>query len=226
MKKILLLSILNFIVVVLHANSNLKEHEKWWELECRKKNQFEQFAKWIGDEGEPSRIAAREYIKTKKYTSILDIPCGLCVDYDGLRKINPDISYVGIDITPFFVRRAQDLNIPVIEGKIQAIPYADNSFEITYSRHILEHLDSYESALMELIRIAAKEVLVVFFIKPHQKESDIIVNDLIDGHQIYHNRYSKLKLESFLETVPTIKQIFWEDVPNTNETILHILLYS
>lgn len=111
---------------------------------------------------------------------------------------------------------------PVVLGRIQNIPANDSSFDVTYSRHILEHLDSCEQALTELVRVAKKEVIIVFFINPIEGESDEIVTGWADGYPIYHNRYSKTKIEKFLNLLPKVKKIFWEDVPGTNESLLHI----
>lgn len=208
----------------LYANITLEKHEQWWEFECIKKSQYEQFAKWIGDEKEISRILAREHIVAHNYQSILDVPCGLCVDFDVLKKNNPQLNYQGMDITSSFVVRAKNLNIPVLQGKIQKIPFPDSSFDIAYSRHILEHLDSYQEAIKELVRVAKKEVLVVFFIIPTNNVDDRIVSPVIDGYPIYHNHYSKTKIESFLLTLSKVKRFTWQTVANTTECILHIMV--
>ncbi len=222
MKQILFISFMT--VFSLHAIIDLKEHEQWWEAKCKEKEKFELFAGWIGGEDELSRIAMRAHIQKKNYQLLLDIPCGLCVDYAPLKQNNHQMKYHGVDITPTFVERAQALQIPVTHGKIQNIPFPDSSFEVAYSRHILEHLDTYIEAIKELVRVASKEVIVIFFIIPTNKDNDLIVTGPVDGYPIYHNRYSRIKIESFLNTLEKVKEYSWEYVPNTTECILHILL--
>lgn len=206
------------------ADMNLKKHEQWWEVKCKEGDRFNQFAEWIGGPQELSRIAIRKHIHNQNYHSILDIPCGLCIDYMPLTEEIENLSYIGIDITQSFVSRAQSLGISVINGRIQEIPFPDSSFEVTYSRHILEHLDSYETALRELIRVAQKEVLVVFFIIPIENDEDIIITGPVDGYPIYHNRYSRKKIEYFLSSISKVKSFSWQSVANTSETILHIFV--
>lgn len=206
------------------ASIQLKEHEQWWQSNCHDQKTFDQFAGWIGDESEPSRVYMRNYIIKQSYESLLDIPCGLCVDFFPLKRLNPELIYLGVDITPLFVDRARSQSIPVLEGRIQNIPCADSSFDVTYSRHILEHLDSYEEALKELIRVAKKEVLVVFFIKPHNAVTHTINEGRIDGYLVYHNTYSKKQIESFLTANPKVVDIEWDDVTGTDECVLHVFL--
>lgn len=222
MKQMLLLFL--FAAQILNASIILKEHEQWWEAKCNEKEKFELFAGWIGGEDELSRIAMRTHVQKKNYQSLLDIPCGLCVDYAPLKRNNDKMSYAGVDITPLFVERGQKLQIPVIQGKIQNIPFKDSSFEVAYSRHILEHLDTYTEAIKELVRVASKEVIIIFFIIPSNNDSDLIVTGPVDGYPIYHNRYSRFKIESFLNGIEKVKGYSWEHVPHTTECILHIIL--
>jgi ubiquinone/menaquinone biosynthesis C-methylase UbiE len=201
----------------------LKEHEKWWQTQCTQQNKLNQFAGWVGNEKEPSRMYIRKHILEKNYKSVLDIPCGLCVDFLSLKQSNPEIDYLGVDITTLFVDRAINQNIPAKLGRIQEIPVLDSSFDVVYSRHILEHLDTYRQAIPELVRVAKKEVLIVFFMKPVPTEYDAILIGNVDGCPIFHNQYSKSKLEAFLNTLPKVKTFSWFDV-NANECVLHIIL--
>jgi ubiquinone/menaquinone biosynthesis C-methylase UbiE len=208
-----------------HANIELKEHEKWWEHRCNDKTTLDRFAKWVGDTNEPSRVMVRQHIFDKHYQSVLDIPCGLCIDYPILKYHS--IDYLGVDITSSFVNRAISQNIPARLGRIQDIPCSDSSFDIVYSRHILEHLESYETALKELIRVAKKEIVIVFFRVPHNADVDsIIIGDYVDGYPIYHNIYSKPKLETFLSSVPKVKSLVWKSLSHTAECILYIGLHE
>lgn len=198
----------------------LKVHELWWTNNVD--SQMNIFQNWLGDEEAPSRIHARDYINKKGYKTILDIPCGLCTEYFGYKKDNINIAYCGMDITEKLILRAQSLGVPVLQGTIEKIPFPDSYFDICYARHILEHLSSYEQALSELIRTAQKEVLVIFFIVPH--EGDNFINlTLCDGCYVYHNTYNKSQLESFVFTHPKVENICWEKI-GSQEEMLHIYL--
>jgi ubiquinone/menaquinone biosynthesis C-methylase UbiE len=223
MKKILLSYIFFSFFGILHASFELKEHEKWWQSQCCRQDKFKQFCDGVGDEKAPSRIYVRNHILEKKYKSVLDIPCGLCVDFVNLKQSNPEITYLGIDITQLFVDRAINCSVPATLGKIQEIPVPDSSFDVTYSRNILEHLNTYQSAIQELVRVAKQEVIIVFFIKPTMVEHDAIIVCLVDGYPLFYNQYSKSKLEAFLKTLPKVKTFSWSDI-NEMESALHIIL--
>ena len=125
-----------------------------------------------GNPNAVSRILARLHIIQKQYTSILDAGCGFCVDYVPLKRSCPDLHYLGLDISSTFVSKAKEQGIPAERARIQNMPHADSSFDIVYARHILEHLDSYQDAMREMIRVAGKEVLVVFFMAPDNSAKD------------------------------------------------------
>ena len=202
----------------------LKTHEKWWEYKCRDERVLEQFKAWQGDENAVTRILARLHIMNKRYKSVLDIPCGLCVDYEALKRNLPDLEYLGVDITPLFVSKAAQQGIPVLQGRIQEIPCGDSSFEVVYARHILEHLDTYELAIKEMVRVAQKEVMIIFFTKPEERANDQVGIIPVNGYPLYHNRYSKARMETFLRSLPKVKNFSWQEVKNKEECILHILV--
>lgn len=107
-KKFYLSMLLASNFCTLFGSLDLLDYEKWWQTQCCDKKKIDQFAGWIGDENELSRIQVRNYISNKNFKSLLDIPCGLCVDYHALRKSCPDLIYLGIDITSLFVERAAE----------------------------------------------------------------------------------------------------------------------
>jgi ubiquinone/menaquinone biosynthesis C-methylase UbiE len=168
-----------------------------------------------------SRLRAREYIKKMNYASILDIPCGFCTEYSGLINDQIVIDYYGIDIAESLVENAQKQGIKVIRASIEAIPYAELSFDLCYARHIFEHLSYYQKALSELIRVAIKEVIIIFSLKPHNNP-DVIY---LPYRTFYYNQYNKQKLERYIFEHKKVRKILWEDV-NEYEIILHIYLYE
>jgi ubiquinone/menaquinone biosynthesis C-methylase UbiE len=198
-----------------------KDHEIWWEQSLDKEVSLDTFRNWLGGIHANSRVAVREYIRSMGYKSILDVPCGVCADYYGFQQDGIQITYQGMDITPKLVALHVANNIPVIEGSIEAIPFADRKYDVCYARHILEHLDGYEKALLELIRVASKEVIVVFFINPISNDPEINLASF-NGNLLYHNRYDKQEIEEFIVEHPKVEKIEWIDMGS--ESILHIYL--
>ena len=151
---------------------SLQRHEQWWQKNCVVEKKLEEFSSWLGDLNADSRVKMRNYIKNKGYKSVLDIPSGLCIDFYGFKKDKTNINYHGIDITPYLVKRAKKLGISVSQGTIENIQLDDSSFDVAYARHILEHLNHYQKAINELVRVAEKEVIIIFFIKPKTINND------------------------------------------------------
>ena len=196
-------------------------YEAWWDYCLENTVSMNKFATWLGDVDALSRCSMRKHIYSKKYESILDVPCGLCIDFFGLEKDNIKIKYFGLDTSQKLTTRAHGLGINVVQGSIENIPYESSKFDVAYSRHILEHLPYYEAAINELIRVAKKEVLVVFFIRP--TFDDIINYEKVDGHMIYHNHYDRQKLQNFVTSNKKVRSIAWEPITQQEE-ILHIYL--
>ncbi len=221
--RFLLFITLFFLCIDNYSNSFIaKEHEIWWEKSLGQTIEWNQFAKWLGDEDANSRVCLYKYLLSKEYQSILDVPCGLCVDYWGLKKYGIIIDYTGLDITPKLINRAKEMNIKSYVGSIENIPFDDNSFDVTYARHILEHLDTYHTAIKELCRVAKNEALIIFFIKPRENIQRDVINKSIDrGCVLYHNVYRLSSLENFLKSLPKVSCFEWEEV-DSNEVILHI----
>ncbi len=201
---------------------DLQPYELWWQQFAGTIGFWPDLEVWARDFNTQSRKALRHYIQQHNYTSILDIPCGAGTDYFGLLQDTIAITYQGIEITPKLVDFCQQKNIPVIQGSIENIPLKDNSFDISYARHILEHLHYYHKAIKELIRVARYEVLIVFFIPPEQ-EPDAIYLLYPRGLPIYNNYYNKKKIEEYMRTIPKVSHWIWEKVTST-ECFLHIYL--
>lgn len=165
----------------------------------------------------------KSYCRECYYQSVLNIPCGVGGDYWVFKSINPDIEYLGIDVTEKIVERNTECGIPVLKGDIEHLPLADNQFDFCFVRHILEHLPSYHKSIHELIRIAGKEVLIVFFLRPTESLEEQRNIKFIKGHPKFENIYSRSKLEAFILDHPKTKELEWETIDDKN-TILHIFL--
>jgi len=73
---------------------------------------------------------------------------------------------------------------------------------------VLEHLPTYKDALNEMIRVASKYVVHIFFIKP--TDSEKIVYD--EPNNLYHNRYVKEEIEDFISSNETVESFEWVDI--------------
>lgn len=142
---------------------------------------------------------------------ILDAAGGSAVNYPVFRSTGFPFEYYLLDRTQKLIDYAKELygnEIHTVHGYVQEIPFEDNFFDITILRHIGEHLspDDFHLAIEEAIRVSSKEVVIVFFLEPHDGPEDVLEtrSSNIEGHpEITHkwNQYSRSKFISFLRQV-------------------------
>jgi len=142
----------------------------------------------------PSREYIRTVLSLGQYNNILECGFGsgdipLYINRKGI-----GIKYTGIEITKGFLEKAGVVfpQHTFIEGSIEKLPFKDGSFELAYSRHIMEYLTNYREAFYELRRVTEKRVVVVFFRITSDK--DIIC----DGEGYWDNYYGLPGLKDFL----------------------------
>lgn len=193
--------------------------ETWWDRNAI--NQLEVFKGWIGDHTAVSKVEARRHVISQGYKSLLDCGCGTCSEYHGYQLDAPEIVYFGIDSCADLVNLAKSNGIPrVIHGDLECLPLEDSAVDVVYIRHVLEHLENYETAITQAVRVARREVLINWFIPctdgPEELKYDPELN-------LRHNRYNRLMLEKFLSSLPKVEKFFWSDSSSPDEEFLHIL---
>lgn len=196
-----------------------KEHKQtWWDKEI--KSQFNEFKSWVGPSSSPSKVWSRKYIKDNDYTSIVDIGCGNATEYFAYEKENPKVMYTGVDSSQFLYNKNKENNVPMILADADKTGLKDNSTEVAYSRHVLEHQASYEPILTEMIRISSKLAMHIFFIPPREKE---IIN-YNESNNLYHNTFSRSEIEEFLTNHDKVDKWDWVPILSTTEEVLVINL--
>lgn len=103
------------------------------------------------------------------------------------------IKYHVCDVTPQVVDLAEAEGIPAKIGDIEALPYEDGEFSLVYCRHVWEHLEYYEKALDEMLRVSSKYVVVVLWLFG-EHDSISYTKD-----KLYQNTYGVRRLNSVLE---------------------------
>lgn len=200
-----------FFLTTLIFGTDLELYEKYWAAI----DVTSVFAK----QDSLSRKKVREYVVSQGYKSILDVPCGLGTDYLEMRKLSTIIEYYGIDITQNFVDYCKKLGMNTTQGSINDIPFLNSSVDVVYCRHILEHLNYYEKAISEVIRVAHKEAIIIFFIKPVNNKETIEYHFL----NFYNNQYDKRKMERYIFSHKKVDFLYWEHISD-KEVILYITL--
>lgn len=236
----------------------------WWNKNVE--TRINDFKSWTGDFNQPSKIYCRNYIVSKQYKNIIDCGCGLATDYFGFKNDGHEINYTGLDSCKYLIDLNRSNGMAMIEAELNAdLPLSDNSYECVYCREVLEHLPYYEKTIKEFVRIASKEIMIVFFIKPleenewveeiknkiekqkkerqdakvkqeeekrklaeeagiefvpdpEEPETEIIIKEeekeinYWKEEDLYHNKYDKKKLESFIMSLPKVDKLFWANL--------------
>jgi hypothetical protein len=110
-----------------------------------------------------SFIAIMSYIpKTKRY-SFLDCACALGYYYDVIKhRVDHEIDYTGTDFAENAVTRAKARHPSVAWKKedLTALSFADTTFDIVLASGVLEHVPSWELALLNVTRVASSYVIL------------------------------------------------------------------
>ena len=194
--------------------SNLKEQTFWNNF--MRNETMGTFTKWVGNSQAESKMYFYDYLKNKDYETLLDIGCGDATIYDGLKYSNINIDYTGVDSCDYFVNLGKKRNLNILKTDIRKIDSNDSSYDIVFARHIVEHQPDFQTLFTEMIRIAKKECVHIFFLKPNMGDTIINYNEHTD---LYHNRFGYLEIVEFLKNNPKVKNFDFKDI-NKNESML------
>lgn len=121
---------------------------KYWQNEPNERNH-------------PGRRRVFELIKASGSQSVLEVACGIGVDYPLYKEAG--IQYLGVDVTPKFVEEAKRNGVPAEVQDARNLPYPDNSFDSVYCKDLFIHLppNVWRIVLAELARVAKKQVIIL-----------------------------------------------------------------
>lgn len=163
----------------------------------------------------PSQLyAIRKYVKDDM--TFLDYGAGSgttleALETAGLIKIAQN--YTGLDIIPKNVTWCQEqwpLHKWKVNKQIHKIDEPDKSYDVVYSRHVVDHMKSFEDAMDEHKRVARKLVIVVLWAGLVDRDTHDIKN-IVDQRglpteklfpQEYTNNYSFKLVMDYLVSDP------------------------
>jgi ubiquinone/menaquinone biosynthesis C-methylase UbiE len=195
------------------------ESSDWWNKNLKDEKMMKIFKGWIGSFDAISKKFTRKYIERMGYKSLLDAGCGCCTEYFGYKNDGYSIKYSGVETCKLLFEEGINNGIDVKLNSSERLPFDNNSYDVVYIRHLLEHLPGYNKALDEAIRVANNEVLVVFFLKPTISATKINYNE---EENLYNNDYNKVEIENYIKTNTEVYSFRWESI--ANEEILHIYI--
>jgi len=148
----------------------------------------------------PSRRFTRQLItdwaENGKIATVLEIAFGGLHEFRALRPAltAAKVAYRGVDWTAHFVAHAQR-EFPEntwTQGDIVRGVSVEPA-DLVYSQHMLEHLPSLEPAFSNMLRLATKRLVNIFFIPPREFAGYEVVN--WQQYPLYHNTYSTGHIE-------------------------------
>jgi len=201
----------------------MEKEQTYWNNHLNEEHYNNVFTQWVGDCDATSKLYVYEYLSNKNYASVIDLGCGDASIYQGFQKRNISIDYTGVDSCKFFIKLCKQQNINVIDSDIRNVSMAaSSSYDIVLGRHVLEHQDNFQELLEEMIRLAKKEVICIFFIKPDLTSEETVINYEKETN-LYHNTYSYSLIGQFLTEHPRVSSFHLAPIPNTEvEFSLHI----
>lgn len=161
-------------------------------------------------ENHPSQLyAIKKYVK--EGMSFLDYGAGSGTTYEALEKAGIKLEYMGLDIIPKNAEWCNEhFNTDVfkVNPSIHKIDQADKSFDVVYSRHVVDHMENFEKAMDEHKRVSKDLVIVVLWVPFSNQDEHEIKN--IDyrpsGGELfpdeYTNIYSEKKVMEYLNSDP------------------------
>ncbi len=82
---------------------------------------------------------------------VLEVGCGTGLV---LRRIQTFAKRArGVDLSPGMLQKARERGLDVIEGSATALPFEDQSFDVTCSFKVLAHVPDIQRALSEMVRV-------------------------------------------------------------------------
>lgn len=160
----------------------------------------------------PSQLyAIKKYVKPGM--SFLDYGSGSATTYEALERENIQVWYTGLDIieknVKWCIERYPEANFD-LNPTLHRIDKPDKSFDVVYSRHVVDHMESFEKAMDEHKRVAKELVIVILWVGfSNQDEHEIknIIDHRGQPNEIlypneYTNTYSKKKVVEYLNSDP------------------------
>jgi len=198
--------------------------QTWWDNNLT--TNMNKFLGWVGESNAESKVFFRNVIKTSQiqFKNCLDIGCGPATEYLGFQQDNIDIEYTGVDSSVILNNINVEKGIPMIQAEGHSIPVSDSSYDLVFSRHVLEHQLSFEPILEEMIRISSMMVAHTFFIKPEDQPQELIWRKS-EKDNLYHTRYNIKDFENFLNSNVKVDRFEWREI-NSKENILLVWIKS
>ena len=153
--------------------------------------------------GKLCKYIADEYFNGG-YKTVLDIGCGRGEHLREFQKLGYQVK--GIDLSEEAKELSKDIDIDIIDIEKERLPYEDNSFDVVFSKSLIEHLNNPENFMKEAYRVLRPggrlitmtpdwESVYRTFYEDYTHRTPFTENSLRDIHQIFS--FTKVGVEKF-----------------------------
>ncbi len=152
----------------------------------------------------------------KQGGKVLEIACGIGLNYDRFKYYKEIIEYVGVDTSSSAINYAKiRYGNKFIRSDGRKTPFTDHCFDVSFALSVADHLENYKELLTEMIRITKKMIIIAFYrglidrnnINKYNIEQPERLKHIIDSYEkdktgkyiYYMNQYSKEELIKYLK---------------------------
>lgn len=115
---------------------------------------------WQAGQERRFRMVCRHADPTGK--RVLDVGCGVGMYLAAFHQHTPHV--FGVEVELEWAREAQCHAAGVVQAVGESLPFADGSFDLTFSHEVLEHVTDDRAVLAEMVRVTRPGGLVVLFV--------------------------------------------------------------
>lgn len=134
---------------------------------------------------------------------VLEVGCGTGLILSRLTPLA--CRAVGVDLSPGMLQKARERGLEVFEGRAEALPFPDASFDVALSFKVLAHVPDIRTALAEMARVVRPGGRVVA--------------------EFYNRRSLRYLLKRLKPPTPIGEGVHDEDVPTRYDTLEEVQGY-
>jgi len=138
---------------------------------------------------------------------VLDVCCSCGHYYHTLKRVNPGVEYIGVDISPTYVRNGQEIfsgnhQVKIVIGDIFNLKFADDNFDLVICYNTIQNLPDFKLPLKEVVRVASKYTLIRMLCSEERRLLRETITDEgreeTKAHYEYHNTWSFQDVQKWL----------------------------
>ena len=143
--------------------------------------------------------------------SVLDAGCGEGETIERLAGLLPErIAAVDVERSCVEAVRSRHPGVEVSRDSVDALPFADDAFDLVLCLEVLEHVPEPERAVRELARVAGRDVVVSVPYEPYFRIGSLLRGKYVTAlgnHPEHVNHYNRRTLRELLEPAGELTEL-------------------